>query len=87
MKKILTLVLSLESVFVDIVLGQVRKYENESLSISIDHFFFLSFFLGGDHAQGMWKFLGQGANPHQSCDPGIDNAGSLSCCTAGKLKC
>lgn len=45
----------------------------------------LFFFFG--HTQGVWKFLGQGSNPHHGCDlyPSFGKAGSLTCCTAQKL--
>ena len=46
-----------------------------------DVFVFLSFLLF-DCTQDVWKFLGQGLNPHHSRDPGYfsDNARSLTHC-------
>ena len=42
----------------------------------------------GRHTHGMWKFLGQGSNPHHhSCSPRhtCSNAGPLTCCTTREL--
>lgn len=35
----------------------------------------------------MWKFLGQGSNPHHSSNPSCcsDNTGSLTCCATGEI--
>ena len=46
---------------------------------------FFFFFFGCAHR--MWKFLGQGSNPHHSSDQSYcsDCAGSLTCCTQGNL--
>ena len=39
------------------------------------------------HALSMWKFLGQGLNPHHSSNLGhcSDDTGSLTCCTTREL--
>ena len=49
--------------------------------------FFFSFFWGGGHSHGIWKFLGQGSNLSHSSDPSpcSDNTGSLTCCTTREL--
>ena len=50
------------------------------LFLSLSLFFFFVFVFFG-HVCGMWKFLGQGSNPHHSSDPSDcrDNAGPISC--------